>query len=166
MKRLTALTLLCALYIAAFADGVRVAFTPSPGAVSLTGSTIVTDSKERAVINTVAGLLRDDYMLVTGKELNISDRTVKGNLIVIGTPASSHIRKLVKKGLIDLAPIENGYEQYMITVIKNAFSRNGDAIVIVGSDARGAAYGALSLSERMGVSPWYWWADVPVTRHD
>ncbi|MDE6394225.1 MAG: glycosyl hydrolase 115 family protein, partial [Duncaniella sp.] len=33
-------------------------------------------------------------------------------------------------------------------------------------DARGAAYGALSLSERMGVSPWYWWADVPVTRHD
>lgn len=169
MRRLTILTILLLLYTGAlttFADGVRVAFTPTPGAVPISGRTIVTDSNEKEVINTVAGLFRNDYMLVTGKELKISDRTVKGNLIIIGTPASSHIRKLVSKGLIDLSPIEHGYEQYMITTVTNAFSNNTDAIVIVGSDPRGAAYGTLSLSERMGVSPWYWWADVPVARHD
>lgn len=31
---------------------------------------------------------------------------------------------------------------------------------------RGAIYGMYELSEQMGVSPWYWWADVPVGHHD
>lgn len=39
-------------------------------------------------------------------------------------------------------------------------------MVVAGSDYRGAAYGILSISERMGVSPWYWWADVPVKSLD
>ena len=37
--------------------------------------------------------------------------------------------------------------------------------MVAGSDPRGAAYGLLSLSEKMGVSPWYWWADIPVDKH-
>ena len=38
------------------------------------------------------------------------------------------------------------------------------ALVIVGSDRRGTVYGVYELSEQIGVSPWYWWADVPVTQ--
>jgi hypothetical protein len=38
------------------------------------------------------------------------------------------------------------------------------ALIIAGSDKRGAIYGVYDLSEQIGVSPWYWWADVPV-RH-
>ena len=34
------------------------------------------------------------------------------------------------------------------------------ALVLAGSDRRGTAFAALSLSEAIGVSPWYWWADV------
>jgi hypothetical protein len=40
------------------------------------------------------------------------------------------------------------------------------ALVIVGSDKRGTIYGIYELSEQLGVSPWYWWADVPVMHHD
>ena len=40
------------------------------------------------------------------------------------------------------------------------------ALVIVGSDRRGAAYGVFSLSKEIGVSPWYWWADVPAKKSD
>ena len=36
----------------------------------------------------------------------------------------------------------------------------------MGSDRRGTAYGLLQLSEKIGVSPWYWWADVPVPHRD
>ena len=38
------------------------------------------------------------------------------------------------------------------------------ALVIAGSDLRGTVYGLYDVSEGMGVSPWYWWADVPVRK--
>src|SRR5690242_2391655 len=37
-------------------------------------------------------------------------------------------------------------------------------LTIAGSDRRGLAYGIYEISKRIGVSPWHWWADVPV-RH-
>ncbi len=36
--------------------------------------------------------------------------------------------------------------------------------MIAGSDRRGTAYGVFELSKQLGVSPWYWWADVPVKK--
>ena len=39
-------------------------------------------------------------------------------------------------------------------------------LVIVGSDKRGTIYGIYDLSEQMGVSPWYWWADVTPDHKD
>lgn len=45
---------------------------------------------------------------------------------------------------------------------KEAFSlevENGN-LYVVGSDARGLAYGLLEVSRLMGVSPWEWWADA------
>lgn len=41
---------------------------------------------------------------------------------------------------------------------------SGRFLVIAGSDRRGTAYGVFELSRQMGVSPWYWWADVPVKK--
>ena len=37
-------------------------------------------------------------------------------------------------------------------------------LVIAGSDRRGTAYGVFEFSKQIGVSPWYWWADVPVKK--
>jgi hypothetical protein len=39
-------------------------------------------------------------------------------------------------------------------------------LVIAGSDKRGTIYGIYDVSEQIGVSPWYWWADVPVPHKD
>ena len=38
--------------------------------------------------------------------------------------------------------------------------------MIAGSDKRGTIYGIYDVSEQIGVSPWYWWADVPVQHQD
>ncbi len=38
-------------------------------------------------------------------------------------------------------------------------------LVIAASDRRGATYALFNLSREMGVSPWTWWADVPVAHH-
>ncbi len=51
-------------------------------------------------------------------------------------------------------------------VIDKPFKGIDKALVIAGSDKRGAAYGTFEISKQMGVSPWYWWADVPVKKKD
>ncbi len=53
-------------------------------------------------------------------------------------------------------------EKYVITTID---TKEGKSLLIAGSDKRGTIYGVYELSEQMGVSPWYWWADVPVEKH-
>lgn len=37
--------------------------------------------------------------------------------------------------------------------------------MIAGSDKRGTIYGIYDLSEKIGVSPWYYWADAPVVKN-
>ncbi len=39
-------------------------------------------------------------------------------------------------------------------------------LVICGSDPRGTIFGIYELSQAIGVSPWYWWADVPIAHHN
>ena len=45
-------------------------------------------------------------------------------------------------------------------------SAAADTLTVSGSDPRGLAFGIYELSRRIGVSPWYWWADVPVVHRD
>lgn len=60
--------------------------------------------------------------------------------------------------------IRNGWEQYIIKILNNPCKGVDRALVIVGCDRRGTAYGTFALSEAMGVSPLYWWSDVPVKK--
>lgn len=48
-----------------------------------------------------------------------------------------------------------------LSFVKEAFyvGTHGKQIIVVGSDARGTAYGALEISRLAGVSPWIWWGD-------
>ncbi len=57
-------------------------------------------------------------------------------------------------------------EKYVMTVVAAPFAGVEEALVIAGSDRRGTVYGIYELSEQIGVSPWYDWADVPVSHHD
>src|SRR5207302_360523 len=62
--------------------------------------------------------------------------------------------------------IKGRWETTLTQIVDNPFPGVGRAFVIAGSDRRGTAYGLVRLSEKIGVSPWYWWADVPVRRRD
>ena len=60
--------------------------------------------------------------------------------------------------LVYVDPKMKATEKYVIQI-------DGDKMTITGSDKRGAIYGIYEVSRQAGVSPWYWWADVPVERH-
>ena len=59
--------------------------------------------------------------------------------------------------IIDIDPKMKAREKYVIQI--------GQTMRITGSDKRGAIYGIYEVSRQAGVSPWYWWADVPVEKH-
>ena len=87
------------------------------------------------------------------------------DIILVGMIGKNkYINQLVAQGRLDISPIKNGWEQYVITIINNPFAGVGKALVIAGCDRRGTSYGLFSVSEAIGVSPWYWWADAPVAR--
>ncbi|WP_277510998.1 glycosyl hydrolase 115 family protein [Ereboglobus sp. PH5-5] len=91
------------------------------------------------------------------------------HIIIAGTvEKNAHIRRLASSGKLDLSPILGKWEQYIIQQIDAPFPETAPhvktALVIAGSDRRAVAYGLFFISERIGVSPWYWWADVPVKK--
>jgi hypothetical protein len=84
-------------------------------------------------------------------------------LIIVGTLQSSGlIKQLVAAGKIDVSSIKGQWEAFHIQTVSKPFANVEQALVIAGSDMRGAIFGVYDLSEKIGVSPWYWWADVPV----
>lgn len=87
----------------------------------------------------------------------------RGPLVIIGVlGASPVIDGLVQAGKLDVAGLAGEWEGFRQAVVSKPFPGIDSALVIVGSDRRGAVYGTYDLSEKIGVSPWYWWADVPV----
>jgi len=110
-----------------------------------------------------ANLLANDIRMVTGNQppviTDISN--AKGNVIVIGNIASPLIRQIVGSRT-ELKSLQGKWECYGIMNIEKPNSNITKALVIAGSDTRGTAFGVFSISELVGVSPWYWWADMPV----
>ena len=82
--------------------------------------------------------------------------------VLIGTLGSSSlIDRLATSGKIDSRPIKGKWESFLISTVDNPLPGIDRALVIAGSDRRGTIYGIYEISEQIGVSPWYWWADVP-----
>lgn len=88
--------------------------------------------------------------------------------IIIGTiDDSTIIKKLMDEGKLEEAKqIKGVWEGYVIKQVKNAIPGVDNALVIAGSDARGTIYGIYTVSESIGVSPYYWYSDVPVEVKD
>jgi hypothetical protein len=132
-----------------------------------TVATIVIDDNDTWLVKKAADLLKTDINSVTGQT-----PTVVGSMafagkhqIIIGTIGNSKpIDALVKGKKISIEQLKGKWEAYQIEVVANPFSGVDDALVITGSDKRGAAFGVFELTKQLGVSPWYWWADVPVKK--
>lgn len=108
--------------------------------------------------------LADDFCRVSGTKPAVTQQP-QGECVIVGSLKSGLIQQLVKAGKVDGAQLEGKTEKYLLQVVDNPLGGVKRALVIAGSDKRGAIYGAYELSRQMGVSPWYWFADVPTQQH-
>lgn len=91
----------------------------------------------------------------------------KGGITIAGTLGKSAIiNGLVKQGRIDVGGIKGQWEAFKSQIVRSPMHTVDQALVIAGSDKRGTIYGLYDISEQIGVSPWYYWADVPPKSHD
>lgn len=124
-------------------------------------------TSEPSVVGTAVGLLASDIEKVTGKCPSVSGNgSVPASCryaVIAGTLGhSSLIDELVRDGKIDVSSISGEWERYAVRLVEAPLKGVRRALVVVGSDRRGTAYGLLSISRTIGVNPWYWWMDAPV----
>ena len=119
---------------------------------------IIYDKDGVALDSIAAHLLAKDIERVSGylPQVTTAINSVSGNAIVIGSQASDLIQSFSEA----TTPKQEAWESYTLKLVKPKSSPIKNALVIAGADARGTAYGVFDISEKIGVSPWYWWADV------
>lgn len=149
------------------------AHADSPGAVRLalgTGTAdIYVDSGDIKLVNLAAGLLADDIERVTGRKPRVQHEPAQlgADAVIVGSLGhSALIDQLAAAGKIDVAGVRGQWEAFRLQVVAKPLPNVERALVIVGADRRGTAYGVFTLSAAMGVSPWYWWADLPPQHQD
>ena len=118
-------------------------------------TSIYVSSDEGLTVRHVAGVFADDVERVSGVRPVQASEASAATVVVATLGHSKYIDRLVASRQLNVSSIRGGWEQFVIKVV-------GRQLIVVGCDRRGAAYGLLTLSEKMGVSPWYWFADVPV----
>ena len=119
---------------------------------------IYMDANDCRGVSYAANALVKDIRNVSGSQATITSNR-KATILVGTIGHSAAIDQLVKQKRINGNLLKGKCEKFIITVVDNQ-------LVIAGSDRRGTIYGIYELSQQMGVSPWYDWADVPVEHHD
>lgn len=130
------------------------------GAFPLANAVIIVDANDHELVKRSAELLQQDIEMVTGQKPNIVHALQKTNApaIVIGSAdRSAVVKELQRKELKGMTTLKGKWENYILKSSDNQ-------LFIVGSDRRGTAFGVFELSRQIGVSPWYWWADVPAQK--
>ena len=119
---------------------------------------IYMDANDCRGVSYAANALVKDISKVSGSQATITSNR-KATILVGTIGHSAAIDQLIKQKRINGNLLKGKREKFIITVVDNQ-------LVIAGSDRRGTIYGIYELSQQMGVSPWYDWADVPVEHHD
>ena len=128
---------------------------------------IYMDTNDCKGVSYAAHALLKDIKRVSGATATLTSNagflkkadTVRPAILVGTIGHSAAIDQLVKQKRINGNLLKGKREKFIITLIDGQ-------LVIAGSDRRGTIYGIYELSQQMGVSPWYDWADVPVEHHD
>jgi hypothetical protein len=130
-------------------------------------ATLIVDDEDSKGVHKVVEHLQNDIEMVTGyrpKKEGMRFSPVK-NAVIIGTVGESRlIDQLIATGKLDVTDVRDRWEVSLLQVIDKPLDGIEKALVIAGSDKRGTIFGMFDLSAQMGVSPWYWWADVPVVQ--
>lgn len=148
-----------------------VSLEPRPDAVIL-GSRdnapgLLVSSSEFAGVTRVAHDLAHDFGRVLGTNGSViiddAHNSSASSFIIAGTLGTSDlIDSLVNSSKLDVGEIQGRWESYVQEIVSDPAPGISEALVVAGSDKRGTIYGLYDISEAIGVSPWHWWADVPV----
>ncbi len=149
--------------------------TPAAMAIEAGGKVapIIVDAGDWPGVGLAVGSLAGDLKAVSGVTPQVlhelpprgEDRGV--DLILVGTIGrSALIDRLIKEGKLDVSGVRGQWEASVTQVVEQPMLGVRRALVIAGADKRGTIFGVYGLSEQMGVSPWTWWADVPVRHKD
>jgi len=123
---------------------------------------IVYDRSGPVLDSITASLLQQDIYRVSGYLPEISNdiSKVRGNVIVLGNVHSALLSSLAGNRSALKDKLTGKWECYSLSMLTKPRKNLNKVLLIAGSDTRGTAYGVFSISEKIGVSPWYWWADV------
>jgi hypothetical protein len=112
--------------------------------------------------------LQSDIGRIAGlaPEISTNAIAIRGSAIIIGTVESPLVKKLISENKVVVTDITGKWEAYSIQVVKKPTANIPEALVIIGSDKRGVIFGIYEVSKQIGVSPWHWWADVPVKKKE
>jgi hypothetical protein len=128
---------------------------------------VLADATDWAGVIHAINNLCTDAEQVTGVKPVLQYSAESPRCLIIGTAGkSAFIDKIIKEQKINGGELIGKTEKYILQTVKNPLAGVEEAVVIAGSDKRGTIYGIYELSAQMGVSPWYWWADVPVQKHN
>jgi len=117
-------------------------------------------------VATAASLFAEDIGKLVGQQPAIihANHTPSKGLVIAGVTGKGIISRLQKTGKLKPAESITQWEGYAIQMVRNPLPNVEQALVVAGNNPRGVAFGLLQLSQQFGVSPWYWWADVPVVK--
>ncbi|MFL5740102.1 MAG: glycosyl hydrolase 115 family protein [Flavisolibacter sp.] len=122
------------------------------------------DSYDAPLDSIAANLLADDIERVSSYRPKVLTdlHSASGDIILIGSIQSPAIRKITGNHSALVQQLKGKWECFGYHFYNKPMPGISKILLIAGSDVRGTAYGVFTLSEKIGVSPWYWWADVPV----
>jgi glycosyl hydrolase family 115 (putative glucuronidase)/glycosyl hydrolase family 115 len=153
--------------------GPYVAFEPGPGRFALvagaSATPVVISSSDAPGVQRAARDFAADIGRVSSHAAPLAldaapPRSVQ--VVLVGTiDRSPLIAELEKAGKLDLSELRGRWEMAITEVVEAPLPGIERALVIAGSDPRGTIFGLYDLSRRIGVSPWYYWDDVPARQH-
>ena len=157
--------LLLSIQVQALPGDYLVKGTPAKGDFALVGSQsqadIYIDKHDYPGLQRAVNSLQQDIQQVSGRRLQSGSQSNATNLVIIGSLGKSALLdQLVSEGKLDVSAIAGRWEAFQIQLLQNPLPGVSQALVIAGSDKRGAIFGVYDLAETIGVSPWHWWADV------
>lgn len=133
------------------------------------GAVVMVEDAAPNTVHRVARAFAADVEAVTAVRPRVANAWAAAggaDVVLVGVVGQSEaLDALSRAGKLDTAAVKGKWESAVVQVVEHPAPGVRRALVIAGSDRRGAAYALLGLSRQMGVSPWTWWADVPVAHH-
>ncbi|KAL1700994.1 hypothetical protein EV121DRAFT_212998 [Schizophyllum commune] len=165
----------CTLGAHALFEPPIVSFEAGDGGLDITRPLIVVDADDHIGVHIAANAVADDFERVTGSRAQTANATADDvpaldngtALVLVGSlDSSAVIQSLISSEKLNTSELAGKWESFVVAVVDAPFEGVDRALVIAGSNKRGAIFGLYTLSEQIGVSPWYWWADIVPKKHD